>query len=61
MWLAGYWMERGHSPETICSLSKEERAVWQAIAELNQEKYKQDMKDAIIEAICEIVKVLSKK
>ena len=50
MWLTGYWMERGFKPEEILALSVEERNVWQAIAELNMEKQKQDMRDAILEA-----------
>lgn len=61
MWLIGYWMERGHSPKVIYSLSREEKAVWQAIAELNQEKQKQDMKDAMIDALCEVIKALNEK
>lgn len=51
MWLIGYWMERGYKPEEILALSSEEKNVWQAIAELNTEKRKQDMRDAILEAL----------
>lgn len=51
MWLTGYWMERGFGPEEILALSKEEKSVWQAIAELNREQQKQDMRDAVLEAL----------
>lgn len=58
MWLTGYWMERGYKPEEILALSMEERNIWQAIAELNMEKRKQDMRDAVREAFNDVLKTL---
>ena len=60
MWLTGYWMERGFGPEEILALSKEEKSVWQAIAELNREQQKQDMTDAVLEALHLFITGLSK-
>ncbi|MCI9097949.1 MAG: hypothetical protein HFI95_17595 [Lachnospiraceae bacterium] len=60
MWLTGYWMERGFGPEEILALSKEEKSVWQAIAELNREQQKQDMRDAVLEALHLFLTGLSK-
>lgn len=60
MWLTGYWMERGFEPEEILALSKEEKSVWQAIAELNREQKKQDMRDAVLEALHLFLTGLSK-
>lgn len=51
MWLVGYWMERGHKPEEILELSPKERTVWQAIAELNTEQRKEELRDAFLEAV----------
>ena len=51
MWLVGYWMGRGHKPEEILKLSPKERTVWQAIAELNTEKRKEELRDAFLEAV----------
>lgn len=59
MWLTGYWMEHGYRPEEILELSPEERSVWQAIAELNMEKRKQDMKEAVLEAFTEVFKAIA--
>lgn len=44
-------MERGHKPEEIFALSPAERTVWQAMAELNTEARKQEIRDAILEAV----------
>ena len=60
MWLTGYWMERGFGPEEILALSKEEKSVWQVIAELNREQQKQDMRDAVLEALHLFLTGLSK-
>ena len=60
MELTGYWMERGFGPEEILALSKEEKSVWQAIAELNREQQKQDMRDAVLEALHLFLTGLSK-
>ncbi len=43
-------MEHGIDPEKIFSLSPGELAVYQAVAELNREQHKQDMKEAFMEA-----------
>ena len=51
MWLVGYWMERGHKPDDVLNLSPHERTVLQAIAELNMEQRKDQMRDAILEAV----------
>lgn len=51
MWLVGYWVDHGHKPEEILSLSAAERSVWQAVAELNREQRREDMRDAILEAV----------
>ena len=51
MWLTGYWMERGYRPEEILALSPEERRVWLAIAELNMEQRREQIRDAICEAV----------
>ena len=47
-------------PEEILALSKEEKSVWQAIAELNREQQKQDMRDAVLEALHLFLTGLSK-
>lgn len=44
-------MERGHKPEEILELSPKERTVWQAIAELNAEQRKEELRDALLEAV----------
>ena len=51
MWLAGYWMERGYRPEGIFAMSRMEQGIMQAIAELNREQCKEDMRDAFLEAL----------
>ncbi len=60
MWLVGYWMERGHSPEEILRLSPMERRVWQAVAELNTEAARQETRDAILEAASIIIAQMQK-
>ena len=45
----------GFRPEEILALSPEERTVWQAIAELNSEQRYQSIKDAMTEAIAQII------
>jgi len=61
MWLTGYWMERGFKPEEILALSGEEKNVWQAIAELNTEKRKQDIKDAVLEALITVLTSMAER
>ena len=51
MWLAGYWMERGYRPDEVCAMSRMEQGIMQAIAELNREQCKEDMRDAFLEAL----------
>lgn len=58
----GYWMEHGgFRPEEILSLTPQERTVWQAIAELNSESRLQELKEAVSEAVCEVIIALYKK
>lgn len=60
MWLMGYWMEHGgFKPEEILALSPQERTVWQAIAELNRQQRKEDIRDAVEEAVLDILRALS--
>lgn len=61
MWVTGYWMEHGFKPDEILSLSPGELAVYQAIAELNGEQAKQNMKEAFLEAFTIIIKSISEK
>ena len=61
MWVAGYWMKYGFKPEEILSLSPGELAVYQAIAELNREQARQDMKETFLEAFTDILKCISGK
>ena len=58
MWLCGYWMERGFPPARILQLPELERRTWQAIAELNMQQSREQMRDALLEALSII---LSKK
>ena len=51
MWLAGYWMERGYRPEEIFAMPRMEQGIMQAIAELNREQCKEDVRDAFLEAL----------
>lgn len=51
MWLCGYWMERGFPPERILQLPELERRTWQAIAELNMQQSREQMRDAFLEAL----------
>lgn len=59
MWVMGYWMERGFKPEEILSLTSNELTIYQAVAELNREQRKQDIREAIIEAVEDILKNIS--
>lgn len=61
MWVAGYWMERGFKPEEILSLPPGELAIYHAIAELNREQARQDMKETILEAFADMLKSISGK
>ena len=54
-------MERGYRPEEILALSAEERNVWQAIAELNEQNRRQEMRDAVLEASDIILRAVFKK
>lgn len=54
-------MEHGFKPEDILSLSPDELAVYQAVAELNREQKKQDMKEAVIDAAAMILKAINRK
>lgn len=54
-------MERGFRTDEILSLSPDELAVYHAIAELNREQAKQDMKEAFLEAFTTILKSISGK
>ena len=61
MWVVGYWMEHGgFDPEEILSLSPQERTVWQAIAELNTQQRKDDIRDAVEEAFSDILQALGR-
>ena len=61
MWVVGYWMEHGgFKPEEILSLSTQERTVWQAIAELNRQQQKEDIRDAVEEALSDILQALGR-
>ena len=54
-------MKYGFKPEEILSLSPGELAVYQAIAELNREQARQDMKETFLEAFTDILKCISGK
>lgn len=49
----------GFQPEQILALSPDERTVWQAVAELNREQNKQDIRDAVTEAMEMIIQSLA--
>ena len=51
MWVVGYWREHGFKPEDILSLTPDELAVCQAVAELNREQKRQEIKEAVLEAV----------
>ncbi len=51
----------GFDPEEILSLSPQERTVWQAIAELNRQQHKEDIRDAVEEALVDVLSALSAK
>lgn len=61
MELTGYWMERGFSPEKILALSREDRLVFKAIMELDQEREKKVMVDVIYAAIVRFWNDINKK
>lgn len=61
MWVMGYWMERGFKPEEILSLTPNELTIYQAVAELNREQHRQDIKEAVLEAAEVIAKSIFKK
>lgn len=44
-------MERGYKPEEILGLPPDERRIWQGIAELNMEQHREQMRDAMLEAL----------
>ena len=44
-------MERGDRPEEIFAMPRMEQGIMQAIAELNREQCKEDMRDAFLEAL----------
>ncbi len=50
----------GFKPEEILSLSPQERTVWQAIAELNRQQQKDDIRDAVEEALSDILQALGR-
>lgn len=54
-------MEHGFKPEEILSLPADGLAVYQAMAELNREQAKQDMREAFLEAFTDILKSISGK
>lgn len=60
MWVVGYWMEHGFKPEDILSLSPDELAVCQAVAELNREQKRQEIKEAVLEVVEVILKNIKK-
>lgn len=61
MWLAGYWMERGYRPEEICALNREERLVYQAIAELNEQKRNEDLEAVMMSAMAKTINQMFEK
>lgn len=54
-------MKYGFKSDEILSLPPGELAVYQAIAELNREQARQDMKETFLEAFAEILKSISGK
>ena len=44
-------MEGGYRPEEIFAMPRMEQDIMQAIAELNREQRKEDMRDAFLEAL----------
>lgn len=49
-------MDRGYRPEEIERLSREERLIYLAMAQLNEEKRVESMKSAFLEALVEFYK-----
>lgn len=47
--MSGYWLAKGHSPEYIAGLSREDKIVLAAIGRLNQEEEYEMIKKAVIE------------
>ncbi len=54
-------MQHGFKPDEILSLTPDELAVYQAVAELNREQEVQNMKEAFLEAFTVITKSISGK
>ena len=54
-------MEHGFQSGDILSLTPDELAVYQAVAELNREQRRQDIKEAVLEAAEVIAKSIFKK
>ena len=50
MWMVGYWMERGYRPEFLLNLSRSDKNMFTAIAQLNQEEQLEMIKKSFIEA-----------
>lgn len=44
-------MERGYKPEDILSLGRDERLIYIAIAELNEQKKQENLETAILNAM----------
>lgn len=53
-------MDKGFRPDEILAASREERLLYMAIAELNEEQLKNNMQEAILKAIAEILTILKK-
>ncbi len=50
----------GFRPEEILALSPRERTVWEAIAELNRQQRKEDIRDAVEEAFSDLLQALGR-
>ncbi len=50
----------GFKPGEILSLSPQERTVWEAIAELNRQQRKEDLRDAVEEAFSDLLRALGR-
>jgi len=51
MRLAGYGLEHGIMPETIFDLERDDRLIYYAMMELNQEQHRKDLTEAVYNAI----------
>lgn len=51
----------GFKPEEIFALSPDERTVWQAVAELNRQQRKEDIRDAVEEAVINVLQGFQEK